>query len=139
MKSRETCLALLTAESEAAALKILEGTPEMANPKNWRPLDNRETNFNVTSNQASDGGKALTELMTNMVDAVLTKHALLKEIDPKGDKAPKTMHEAVDRLIKNLRGGKLTNLDPKDPWPRDFAKSNLIIGVTGARSRRAGL
>jgi hypothetical protein len=49
------------------------------------------------------------------------------------------MHEAVDKLIKNLRGGKLTNLDPKDPWPREFAKNNLIIGVTGAKSRKAGL
>jgi hypothetical protein len=39
----------------------------MGNQKNWHPLDDRETNFNVTSNQASDGGKALTELMTNMV------------------------------------------------------------------------
>jgi len=37
------------------------------------------------------------------------KHAFLKGIDPKGKKAPATMHEAVDKLIKNLRGGKLTN------------------------------
>ena len=62
--------------------------PEMANQKNWRPLDGRETNFNVTSNQASDGGKALTELMTNMVDAVLMKHALQKGINPKGRTLP---------------------------------------------------
>jgi len=47
--------------------------------------------------------------MTNMVDAMLVKHAFLKGIDPKGKKAPATMHEAVDKLIKNLRGGKLTN------------------------------
>jgi hypothetical protein len=137
--ARGVCRRLLDAESEADVQAVIDAVPEMANLKNWRFLDNRETNFNITSNQASDGGKALTELMTNMVDAVLTKHALLKVIDPKGDKAPKTMHEAVDRLIKNLRGGKLTNLDPKDPWPREFAKSNLIIGVTGAKSRRAGL
>ncbi len=137
--ARGICRRLLDAESEADVQAIIDSIPEMANPANWRYLDNRETNFNVTSNQASDGGKALTELMTNMVDAVLTKHALLKGIDPRGDKAPATMHKAVDQLIKNLRGGKLTNLDPKDPWPREFAKSNLIIGVTGAKSRRAGL
>ena len=57
----------------------------MQNARNWRPLDRRETNFNITSNQASDGGKALTELMTNMVDAVLMKHALKAGIDPKGN------------------------------------------------------
>jgi len=139
LDARGICRRLLDAESEADVQTVIDSVPEMANPKNWRPLDNRETNFNVTSNQASDGGKALTELMTNMVDAMLMKHALLKGIDPKSSKAPATMHEAVDRLIKNLRGGKLTNLDPKDPWPRGFSKSNLIIGVTGAKSRRAGL
>jgi len=137
--ARGVCRRLLDAESEADVQAVVDSVPEMANLKNWRFLDNRETNFNVTSNQASDGGKALTELMTNMVDAVLTKHAFLKGIDPRGKKAPATMHKAVDRLIKNLRGGKLTNLDPKDPWPREFAKNNLIIGVTGAKSRRAGL
>jgi hypothetical protein len=137
--TRGVCRRLLDAESEADVQAVIESLPDMTNMKNWRPLDGRETNFNVTSNQASDGGKALTELMTNMVDAVLMKHALLKGIDPKGKAAPATMHEAVDQLIKKLRGGKLTSLESKDPWLRSFAQSNLIIGVTGARSKRKGL
>src|ERR1700761_1138269 len=91
---------LLDAESEGDIQGIIDATPEMADPKNWRPLDGRETNFNITSNQASDGGKALTELMTNMVDSLLMKYALLKGIDPKGKHAPSTMHRAVDVLIK---------------------------------------
>ena len=133
------CRRLLDAESEATVQAVIDDIPEMRDAKNWRPLDGRETNFNVTSNQASDGGKALTELMTNMVDAVLMKHALLKGINPRGNDAPPTMHQAVDLLIKPLRGGKLTNLDPNDPWLRQFAQSNLVIGVTGARTRRTGL
>ncbi len=136
---RALCRRLLDAESENEVLAVIDSVPEMTSQKNWRPLDGRETNFNITSNQASDGGKALTELMTNMVDAVLMKHALKKGIDPRGKKAPATMHEAVDKLIKNLRGGKLTSLDAKDDWLRSFAQSNLIIGVTGARSKRKGL
>jgi hypothetical protein len=67
------------------------------------------------------------------------KHALQKGIDPKGKKAPATMHQAVDKLIKPLHGGKLTNLDPNDPWLRQFAQSNLVIGVTGAKTKRTGL
>ena len=137
--ARGLCRRLLDAESEAEVLAIVESIPEMGKPQNWKPLDGRETNFNITSNQASDGGKALTELMTNMVDAVLMRHALEKNIDPKGKKAPATMHVAVDTLIKKLRGGKLTSLDSTDPWLRTFAQRNLIIGVTGARSRRKGL
>jgi hypothetical protein len=139
MNAGVVCRRLLDAESEAAVQAVIDDVPEMRDAKNWRPLDGRETNFNITSNQASDGGKALTELMTNMVDAVLMKHALQKGIDPKGKKAPATMHQAVDKLIKPLHGGKLTNLDPNDPWLRQFAQSNLVIGVTGAKTKRTGL
>jgi hypothetical protein len=139
MKSKELCFRLLAAESEKEVLEIMEGSPDMKKASNWRPLDNRETNFNVTSNQASDGGKALTELMTNMVDAVLMKHAYLKKIDPKSPKAPRTMYEAVDKLVKPLQGGKLVNLDPNDPWLREFASKNLVIGITGAKNKKQGL
>lgn len=139
MKSKEICFQLLAAESEKEVQNIIESSPELKKPTNWRPLDNRETNFNVTSNQASDGGKALTELMTNMVDAVLVKHAYLKKIDPKSPKAPRTMYEAVDKLVKPLQGGKLVNLDPDDPWLREFASKNLIVGITGAKNKKEGL
>ncbi|MEI9898922.1 MAG: hypothetical protein WDN31_00995 [Hyphomicrobium sp.] len=49
------------------------------------------------------------------------------------------MYAAVDKLIHNLRGGKLVNLDPKDPWLRDFAQKNLVIGITGAKNKGEGL
>lgn len=136
---KATCLSLLSAETEAEIDALIAADRGMSDPDNWRPLDGRETNFNVTSNQASDGGKALTELMTNMVDAVLLKHAYLKGVDPKSAEAPQTMYDAVDRFIRNLRGGKLVNLDPRDPWLRDFAQKNLVIGIAGAKSKTEGL
>ena len=139
MPSKETCLKLLAAESEAVVDAIVAADDVFSNPGNWKPLDDRETNFNVTSNQASDGGKALTELMTNMVDAVLMKQAHVKGVDPKGPEAPGTMYEAVDRFVRNLYGGKLVNLDPNDPWLRDFSQKNLVIGITGARTKKRGL
>ena len=140
--SKNICLALLRAESEADVQAIIDATPEMADPGNWALLDNRETNFNVVSNQASDGGKALTELMTNMVDAVLTRHAYQKDIDPRGKTAPtpQNMYDAVRTLVApSLHGGKLSALDPKDPWLKDFAIKNLVIGVTGSRRQADGL
>lgn len=139
MDMKKVCLSLLMAESEEQVAKLIESVPEMQDPKNWKPLDGRETNFNVTSNQASDGGKALTELMTNMVDAVLLKHAYEKKIDPKGKAAPNTMYDAVDKLVRKMHGGKLVNLDPKDPWLIQFAQNNLAIGITGAKSKAEGL
>lgn len=137
LDAKAVCAALFACESEKDVEAILVSHPEFADPKNWYPLDKRETNFNVTSNQASTGGKALTELMTNMVDAVLMKHAYLKHIDPRGSAAPRTMYEAVDRLVYNLHGGRLVKAD--EDWLRDFAQKNLILAVTGAKTKKEGL
>jgi len=137
--SKDVLQRLLECETEAEVQAVIESEPFLADPKNWRPLDARETNFNVTSNQASDGGKALTELMTNMVDAILMKAARQKGVPLTGKGAPPTMYAAVDKLIKNLRGGKLVNLEPRDPWLRDFAQKNLVLGITGAKNKDEGL
>ena len=129
--SQTLCMRLLKAESESEVQKIIEETPKMSSADNWFPLDGRETNFNIVTNQATTGGKAATELMTNMVDAILMKEADEKNIDPTGSEAPQTMYEAVDTLITNIRGGKLVKAE--ENWLREFADKNLIIGVTGAK------
>jgi len=133
------CLKLLAAENEAKVQEIIDASSWMKKPKNWIPLDNRETNFNITSNQASDGGKALTELMTNMVDAVLMKAAYKKGVDPLGEQAPKTMEDAIQRLIEPPGGRKVTELNAKDPWLRDFSRKNLLIGITGGKTKNEPL
>lgn len=138
-KSKDVLLRLLECETEAEVQAVIESVPFLADPKNWKPLDARETNFNVTSNLASDGGKALTELMTNMVDALLMRAARQQGVPLNGKGAPRSMYVAVDKLIKNLRGGKLVNLEPRDPWLRDFAQKNLVIGITGAKNKEEGL
>jgi len=132
MKSQDVCLALLRCESEDEICDLFESVSELKNDANWHPLDNRETNYNVTTNQAATGGKAATELMTNMVDSILTRECLAKGIDPISSDAPKSMHAAVkefDLVEKSLSGGKIINADKSSR--RSFAEKNLIIGVTG--------
>ena len=137
--SETLCLNLLNCHSEKEVELLIRNTPAMRDGI-WKPLDQRETNFNVTSNQASDGGKALTELMTNMVDAVLLRYAHEKNIDPKSDSAPRTMYSAVETLIsiKHLRGGRLVDADDESAL-RSFALDHLIIGVTGGIKKDEGL
>lgn len=137
MDVKKICLTLLDAQSEADVDKIIASVPEMADPKNWTPLDRRETNYNVTTNQQASGPKAATELMTNMVDAVLLKEARRAGIDPKGPKAPATMHDAVEQFL-GLKGGRMLNAD-SDKWLSDFAAKNLVVGISGARSKAEGL
>ena len=132
MLTKETCLKLLAAESEEAVQKVIDSVPQMADPANWAAIDGRDSNFNVVTNQASTGGKAATELMTNMVDAILMKKAYEQGIDLKNrEEMPPTMYMAVDRLIENLRGGRLVNAN--EGWLKDFASKNLIVGITGNR------
>ena len=62
MNSQDLCMAILRAESEEAVTAVLEEHLDSVGAVEWRPIDGRETNFNVTTNQAATGGKALTEL-----------------------------------------------------------------------------
>jgi hypothetical protein len=73
--------------------------PEMRDAVNWT----RETNLKVSGNPSLDGGKALTELMTNMVDALLV-YACLRQIDPS---TPSVNLEPCADLIVVLSTGSL--------------------------------
>lgn len=140
MNGKELCLRILCAESEQAVSDIIDDVPELSDPANWRPIDGRETNFNVVTNQASTGSKALTELCTNMVDAVLLKHAHLKGIEPTGPDAPKSVTDAVRDLVtlRGARSGVLAEVDD-EKYLQEFAEENLVIGVTGSTRRGEAL
>ena len=132
MTSEELCMALLRAESEEEVSRVLDEAGTSAGVISWGLLDDRETNFNVVTNQASTGAKALTELCTNMVDAILLRHAYEAGIDPASDAAPQSVTEAVRELV-HLRGapsGILAEVDDST-YLTEYAESNLIIGVTG--------
>ena len=140
MNSEEVCLHILRAESEREVDAVIASVPELSDAGNWYPIDGRETNFNVVTNQASTGSKALTELCTNMVDAVLMKHAHQKGIDPTGSNAPQSVIAGVRDLVqlRGARSGVLAEVD--DPrYLQEFAERNLIIGVTGGTRRNESL
>ena len=136
MNSKDTCMKLLRCESELEVQHIIDATPEMSENSNWKPIDGRETNFNVVTNQASTGSKALTELCTNMVDAVLMKHALEQDVPLRGADAPQSVLEGVKNLVAlpGTMTGRLADADSDRPL-REFATENLVIGVTGGTRR----
>ena len=140
MDSKEVCIQILHAESESAVSDIIASTPELSDDSNWHPIDERETNFNVVTNQASTGGKALTELCTNMVDAVLMKHAHAKGISLAGPDAPQSVIEGVRDLVqlRGARSGILAEVD-SPRYLQEFAEENLVIGVTGGTRRNDSL
>ena len=130
----ELCLGLLRCESEQAVSQIVDDLPADVT---WHPIDDRETNFNVVTNQASTGAKALTELCTNMVDAILLKRASEEGIDPTGPNAPQSVTDAV-RILADLRGARRGILAEVDnpSYLRDYATKHLVIAVTGERGAK---
>lgn len=75
-----------------------------------------------------------------MVDAVLMKYALKQGIDPSGPTAPQSVLEGVRDIVK-LRGafsGILAEVDDEN-YLKEFAESNLVIGVTGGTRREESL
>ena len=140
MSSEDLCFRILHAESEREVDEIIALDHVLSDSGNWHPVDSRETNFNVVTNQASTGSKALTELCTNMVDAVLMKHAYLKGIQPNGPEAPQSVVEGVRDLVRlqGARNGILSQVD--DPkYLQEFSEKNLVLGVTGGRRREDSL
>lgn len=126
---------ILHCESEDEVSELLA---ELPSNSTWHPLDDRETNFNVVTNQAATGAKALTELCTNMVDAILLRQAIKKGIHPNSQQAPKSVVEAVKefQLLRGAGSGILAEVD--DPkYLREFAQNNLVIGVTAANEANA--
>lgn len=127
---------LLYSESEEEVSTIIAKNMNMNDANNWHPVDDRETNANTITNQSSSGAKAATELITNMVDAILIKRCLEEKIDPKNSsQAPATMYDAVEKLVKkNLQRGKIINAE--NEWIKDYAEKNLTIGITAPQKDR---
>ena len=127
---------LLHADSEGEVDEIIASDHVLSDASNWYPIDGRDTNFNVVTNQASTGSKALTELCTNMVDAVLMKHAYERRIELAGNDAPQSVIAGVRDLVRlpGARSGILAQVDDAR-YLREFAEENLVIGVTGGTRR----
>jgi len=121
---------LLAAQTEAQVDAILAKYPEMSDPANWLPLDGRDTNWNVTNNQSASGAKAGTELVTNMVDAILIRHCVSQGIDPRSPEAPRTMHDAVESLL-GWKGGRMMEHMPTQRERTSWAQQNIVVAFSG--------
>ena len=132
---KKLAMKFLRCESEDEITELLAALPR---DSTWHPLDGRETNFNVVTNQAATGAKALTELCTNMVDAILLRRAIENGIELNSPDAPQSVVEAVKEfeLLQGARSGILAEVD--DPkYLREFAHNNLVIGVTATNDANA--
>lgn len=137
-KSESLALSFLEADSEKKVKAIIESAPEMKDPNNWKPYGGKDKNWDRIGAQQTNPVGALTEKLTNSIDAVLMKLCLLCGPDPRDKKAPSSMLEAVETLIMEAEGlriheGRIAWLD--DPQRRILARKYIQMIVTGSKKK----
>ena len=100
----------------------------------WKPYGSRDKNWDTVSNQQTSAVGALTELITNSIDAVLSRKAYESGIeDLSSDQAPQSMQEAVQKFY-HVNEGKLSSLEPSQRTK--LAEESILIGVKRKKKGR---
>lgn len=93
----------------------------------WRALGGRDNNVGIVRS-GSDPAQALTERVTNGIDAILDRAI----IEQNPDSLPKSPREAVIECF----GGSEIGLNERDQtWVRDVAKNNLRVRIKEGRNK----
>ena len=121
---------LYFAPTEDEVEKVIRNLPDVFKAENWHPLGRNETNFGVIENQQSTPIAALIEKITNSIDAVLMKKCLEAGIDPKSERAPKSMEEAKAKFFEDHKHWDLTG-------PRRKQSENIQIIADGPKFNTA--
>ena len=133
-ESRNTALRLLAAGTSEDVARILDDKElkyYFDNSENWRPYGGRDKNWDTVGNQQSSPVGALTELITNGIDAILLRKAKEAGItDLRSPDAPQSMFEAVNRFFPYIVQGKISNLSPRQRT--ELAEKCLLVGVKRA-------
>jgi hypothetical protein len=86
---------LFNSHTEDEIEVIIKNNTDLSNPDNWYPLGENMSNYGVVKNQQSAPIAALIEKITNSIDAILTRKCFEKGCDPKSEKAPDSMEDAI--------------------------------------------
>jgi hypothetical protein len=130
-KAEELCLALLTAEDESAAVRLLDSYGySLDTPNVWHPLGDNEGNFGQVGNQQDEGTPALVEKIVNSIDAVLMGECYAANVQPDSPSAPQSMQQAVERFF-GIKDGRLGALDSAEQ--KQLAERILVV-ATGEKS-----
>jgi hypothetical protein len=133
---RELCVSLLHAETEDEVVGILKRAGYWDDQKVWRYYGDVENNWGQGGNQQSLAEAALAEKIVNSLDARLINECLVRGIDPKSDKAPRSIREAVARFFDPSEGKKIATGGYIGDWGDDKIREvaqGITLCATGTR------
>ncbi|NMC58669.1 MAG: hypothetical protein GYA51_04675 [Candidatus Methanofastidiosa archaeon] len=127
----DLCKQLLDAETEEQIIKILKKSNYWDDNSAWQLYGNIENNWSIIGVQQDSADKALVEKIVNSIDAVLLRECKVRNIDPEGEKAPKSINEALE-LFFGIKNGNLANLSATS---RTNLAKNIGLIATGTRDK----
>lgn len=137
MDKKKLCLELAKSDDGDDVIKILKKNNLWENSANWHIVgsqinDHSLNNHGTIGNQQSNPANALVEKLVNCGDSALMLECKLKNIDPRGSDAPKSVREATEKLF-GIEQGRWINAQEgrKDRIAEKYC--NLV--ATGAKGR----
>ncbi len=95
---------LYKCRNEQEVDKLIRQRPEVfGQPDNWLPLGSNKSNFSIVENQQSNPVAALTEKLTNAMDAILVRRCYEEGLDPESKAAPGSIEEAVTAFFPQYK------------------------------------
>ena len=93
------CLKIVRSETADEIKKLLEKEGLWNDMSAWRFYGDKSNNISVINNQAPDSTKALVEKIANSFDARLILECKKRGLDPKGNKTPKNIKQAMEKFF----------------------------------------
>lgn len=133
-KTKELCLNLIKADTEEEVISILKQHGYWDKPEYWRYYGDQENNYSSAGNQADEAEAALIEKITNARDAILMNECQLRDIDPKSDRAPAGVREAVAEFFEDNPDNELAGqIKEWDKVKRREVAKLVSVFITGNR------
>lgn len=140
--NRRLCQALLRADSEEAVVTLLKEHGYWDKPELWRYYGDVENNWGQSGNQQSLAEAALAEKIVNSVDARLIDECRVRDIDPAGPDAPRSIRAAVARFFEDGSGDKIATGGLIEDWSdaktREIA-NQITLSATGVRPQQLNI
>ena len=128
---------LLAANSAADVKAIVEAPShkKFFGSANWRNYGGEDKNWDRAGSQQNNAIGALTELITNAQDAVLTRKVRESGVgDLRSRQAPQTMFDAVKLFFPQAIEGRLHSLSPTELTK--LAEQTIVVGVKRVDKRQ---
>ncbi len=104
---------LYNAPTEDVVDDIIRQYPDVFKNENWSPFGGDEKLFGIVRGQQSNPIAALVEKVTNSIDAILMRKCYEEGTNPASEKAPRSMHEAIDKFFPDHKNWDLSKFRAK--------------------------